>query len=69
MTVHIVPNLLVVGVEDMRAIDMDHDPRARIPFGMTIAGDVIPAFDDGDLMPILCQLAPDDGTAEACSDK
>ena len=43
-SVYITPNLPIVSMENMGAIDMDVDALHR--FGVNIAGDVIPALDD-----------------------
>ena len=44
--VDVIPDVFAVGIENVRAILMHHDPRGRIAFCMTIAADVIPRFAD-----------------------
>ena len=52
--VHIVPDLPVVGVEDMRAVNMDFD--ALHILGIDIAGDIGTLIDDKDLLSGLCRF-------------
>ena len=59
--VDVIPHLLVIGMEDMGAIDMYHDAGFRITLGVAVAADMIAPVDDGDGMAGLGQLTSDYG--------
>src|SRR5690606_24764417 len=61
----VVPDLLIIGVEDMRAIDMHHHAGLGVAFGVTIAADMIAAVNDPALMASLGQPASDDSSGQS----
>ena len=65
VAVDIIPDLGVIGVKDVRAVDMHHHPGFGIAFGMAIACDMRPRIDDGDLMPRLGQMAANHCTRQS----
>ncbi|MNZ58511.1 hypothetical protein D3C78_765230 [compost metagenome] len=58
--VHIVPDFLVVGMEDMRTVNMHHDASLTVAFGVAIAGNVVAGVDDVDHMACQCKLPAND---------
>ncbi len=53
------PDLLVIGMEDVRSVDVQHDAGVGIALGMAIAGDVAAALEEFDAVPAFSQLARD----------
>ncbi|MPL75571.1 hypothetical protein SDC9_21397 [bioreactor metagenome] len=67
--VNVVPDLGIVGVEDVRAVDMHHHAGFRVALGMAVAGDVVAGIDDGDPVPGLGQMPPDHRTGQPGPDE
>ncbi|SLN67702.1 hypothetical protein PSA7680_03577 [Pseudoruegeria aquimaris] len=67
--VHVLPDFLVVGVEDVRAVHMHHDPRFGVAFGVAVPTHVIAPVDDRHLVAGLRQLTPDHRARKPRADK
>ncbi len=66
--VHVVPDLVVVGVEDVRAEHVDQHAGRGVPLGMAVAGDMGARLADGDGVPRLGQRPGDHGARQAGAD-
>ena len=66
--VDVVPDLLIVSMEDVRAVFVDLDASLRIALGMAVAGDVWALIDDMHRMPLLRQFAGNYRAAESGTD-
>ena len=63
--IDIIPDLLVVGVENVRPVFVDLDAGLCVALGVAVAGKMRAFIDDMHRMPLLRQFAGDDRTAEA----
>lgn len=64
--IHIVPNVLVAGVEDMGPVFVNVD--AVSFFAVNVAACMVPAFDDKAFSARLCHLVGEDAAEEAAAD-
>lgn len=65
---HIIPDALVGGMKNMRAIPMHHYASLYIAFGMTVATDMRAFVNKSDFIPLFCKMAGYDGSAKTGSD-
>ena len=63
--VDVLPYVLELGVEDVRAVDVHHHVGFRIANGVAVAGDVVATVEHAHPMAGLGELAGDDGPGEA----
>ena len=65
---HIGPYPLFAGVENVRPVDMDHNPGFRVALRETIAGHMSAFVDDENLMASFGERPPDHRAAKTCAD-
>ena len=67
--IDIVPDFLVIGVENMGSVNVDHHAGIRIAFGVAVAAHMIAAVDDCDIVTGLGELATNNGAGQSGTNK
>ena len=65
---HIVPHCFIIGMKDMRTIDVDHNVRLRIARVVGVTANVVPLVDNSDTMALFSKLAGDNRTRKTSAD-